>query len=121
MNRLIRTAVLPLTVSVALLASTNLLLTQGELSARPAWKKWQRDISQFDAELRQVVREAKVPEEEAFKKRFEKKSSGLEVVTDGYGGVIDFDAAEGTVQHVANERFSAYVSVSAPPIKSFSS
>ena len=52
-----------------------------------------------------MVREAKLPKEEALKKRFEEKSSGLEVVTDGYGGVVDFDAAEGTVQYVANERF----------------
>ena len=121
MNSSLRLAYWPLAVSGFLLASTSLLLAQEERPTRAVWKKWQRDISQFDAELRQVIREAKVPEEEALKKRFEQKSSGLEVVTDGYGGVIDSHAAEGTVEHVANERFSAYVSVSAPPIKSFSS
>ena len=107
MNSSLRLAYWPLAVSGFLLVSTNLLLAQEERPTRAVWKKWQRDISQFDAELRQVIREAKVPEEEALKKRFEGKSSGLEVVTDGYGGVVDFDAAEGTVQHVANERFGS--------------
>ena len=78
---------------------------QEERSARAVWKDWQRDISQFEAELRKVVREARVPEEASLKKRSDKKSGGLEVVTDGYGGIVDFDAAEGTVQFVANERF----------------
>jgi hypothetical protein len=98
MNSSLRLAYLPLAVSGVLLVSTNLLLAQGELSPRPVWKKWQRDISQFDAELRKVIGKAKVPEEEALKKRFEEKSSGLEVITDGYGGVVDFDAADGTIQ-----------------------
>ena len=39
------------------------------------------------------------------KKRFEKKSSGLEVITDGYGGVVDFNAAKGTIQYEASEKF----------------
>lgn len=101
-----RNAYWPLAVSGFLLVSTNLLLAQEERPTKAVWKKWQRDISQFDAELRQVIWEAKIPEEEALKKRFEEKSSGLEVVTDGYGGVVDFDAAEGTIQYVANERFA---------------
>ena len=84
---------------------TATTVAQEERPTRAVWKKWQRDISQFEVELRKVVSEAKLPKEEALKKRFEEKSSGLEVVTDGYGGVVDFDAAEGTVQYVANERF----------------
>ena len=33
----------------------------------PVWKKWQRDIGQFEAELRELAATAKVPEEEALK------------------------------------------------------
>ena len=58
MNRPMRNAYWPLAVSGFLLVSTNLLLAQEERPTRAVWKKWQRDISQFDAELRQVIREA---------------------------------------------------------------
>ena len=67
--------------------------------------KWTKDIARFDAGLRQLVATAKVPSEEELKKRLESKTGDLEIITDGYGGVVDFDAAEGTVQHVVNERF----------------
>lgn len=84
---------------------TATTVAQEERPARAVWKTWQRDISQFDAELRQVVRQTKMPEEASLRNRLDEKSGGLEVVTDGYGGVVDFDAAKGTVQYVANERF----------------
>jgi hypothetical protein len=106
MKRPISNACLPLTVSgILLVTGTSLSLAQGELSPRAVWKPWQRDISQFEAELRKLVSEARIPEEASLKKRLDENSGGLEVVTDGYGGVVDFDAAEGTVQDVANERF----------------
>lgn len=100
MNWLVRTTFLPL-----VLAWGFSTFAQEELPKRAVWKPWQRDISQFDAELRKVVSEAQVPAEESLKNRLAEMSGGLEVITDGYGGVVDFDAAEGTVQDVANERF----------------
>jgi len=106
MSCLFRMTYSPLVVTgILFFLCTAMTVAQEERPKRAVWKTWQRDISQFNAELRKVVGEAKVPEEEALKKRFEEKSSGLEVITDGYGGVVDFDAAEGTVQNVANERF----------------
>ena len=86
---------------------TSMAVAQEELPKRAVWKPWQRDISQFDADLRKVVGEAQIPEEESLKKRIEEKSGGLEVITDGYGGVVDFDAAQGTVQYLANDRFAS--------------
>ena len=106
MNCLFRMAYSPIVVTgILFFLWTATTVAQEELPKRAVWKDWQRDISQFHAELQKVVREAQVPEEEAFKKRLDEKSGGLEVVTDGYGGVVDFDAAEGTVQSVVNERF----------------
>ena len=108
MKRLISNICLPLTVSgVLLVMGTSLSLAQSELSPRPVWKPWQRDVSEFDAELRKVVSEARILEEESRKKQIDEKSGSLEVITDGYGGVVDFDAAQGTVQYEANERFAS--------------
>jgi hypothetical protein len=72
----------------------------------PVWKKWQRDIGDFNAELRDLSAKAKVPDEESLKKRMENESEGLEVITDGYGGVVDFNAAKGTVQYEATRKFA---------------
>ena len=71
----------------------------------PGRMTWQRDIAQFDAELRKLAATAKVPEEEPLKKRLESRTGEVEVITDGYGGVVDFNAAKGTVQHQVNEKF----------------
>jgi hypothetical protein len=68
----------------------------------PRWAKWQRNIVEFDAMLRKLVETADIPEEEGLKKRLESESGWVEVITDGYGGVVDFNAAKGTSQHEAN-------------------
>lgn len=68
----------------------------------PRWAKWQKDIVHFDAMLRRLVETADIPEEEEFKKRLESDSGWVEVITDGYGGVVDFNAAKGTIQYKAN-------------------
>jgi hypothetical protein len=67
--------------------------------------KWTEDIARFDAGLRQLAATAKVPGEEELKKRLESKTGDLEIITDGYGGVVDFNAAKGTVQYEASELF----------------
>ncbi|QTN32653.1 hypothetical protein HZ994_10020 [Akkermansiaceae bacterium] len=69
----------------------------------PVWKDWQRDIARFDAILRKLVETADIPKEEEFKKRLEGESGWVEVITDGYGGVVDFNAAKGTIQYEASE------------------
>lgn len=69
----------------------------------PVWKDWQRDIDKFDAKLRKLVETADIPKEEEFKKRLESESGWVEVITDGYGGVVDFNAARGTIQYEASE------------------
>ena len=46
-----------------------------------------------------------MPERKALERRLGEEPSDLEVVTDGYGGVVDFNAARDTVQYVANEMF----------------
>jgi len=66
-------------------------------------KPWQKDVHRFESELRKLVARARIPEQKALKKRIEEKSGELEVITDGYGGVVDFNAADGSVQYVANE------------------
>jgi len=68
----------------------------------PIWAKWQRDVVQFNAMLQKLVETADIPEEEEFKKRLESESGWVEVITDGYGGVVDFNAAKGTIQYEAN-------------------
>ena len=102
----------------ALLVTTNTVAgpDAGEASAQPpiddrrdksvrynaVWKKWQKEIAHFDAKLRKLVEEANIPGEEEFKRRLESESGWVEVITDGYGGVVDFNAAKGTIQHEAN-------------------
>lgn len=68
----------------------------------PAWSSWQRDVAQFDAMLQRFVETADIPEQQEFKRRHESESDWVEVITDGYGGVVDFNAAKGTVQDEAN-------------------
>ena len=69
----------------------------------PVWKDWQRDIATFDARLRKLVETASIPKEEEFRRRLESESGWVEVITDGYGGVVDFNAAKGTIQYEASE------------------
>ncbi len=67
------------------------------------WHKWQRDIVHFNAMLQKLAETADIPEEGDFKKRIKSKSGWVEVITDGYGGVVDFNAAQGTIQYEANK------------------
>jgi len=68
--------------------------------------KWAKDIARFDAGLRNLAEKADLPEEEDLKKRLESRTGEVEVITDGYGGVVDFNAAKGTVQYEASKRFA---------------
>jgi hypothetical protein len=92
MNCSFRTTLLSLALTGTLSCLwTATTVAQEERPTRGVWRKWQRDISQFDAELRKVVGEARIPEEASLKKRIEEKSGGLEVITDGFGSVVDFE------------------------------
>ena len=79
--------------------------SQGEKEPAEEEKKWQTDIVQFEKELRRIVATAKMPEEADFIARLKRKEGDIEVITDGGGGVVDFAAAKGTVQHVATKTF----------------
>lgn len=68
----------------------------------PIWAKWQKDIVHFDVMLRKLLETADIPEKEGFKKRLESESGWVEVITDGYGGIVDFNPAKGTIQFEAN-------------------
>ncbi len=105
MNNFLRNASLLLTVAGMLfLIGTNLAFAQREPRPKPEpLAAWQTDINRFERELRRVVAEAQVPERNALERRLQNESGGVEVITDGYGGVVDFNAAKGTVQYVANE------------------
>lgn len=61
--------------------------------------KWTRDIDRFAAGLQELAATAKVPDEEDLLKRLENGTGEVEVITDGYGGVVDFKVAKGTVQY----------------------
>jgi hypothetical protein len=67
------------------------------------WYKWQRDIVHFNAMLQKLAETADTPEEGDFKKRIKSKSGWVELITDGGGGVVDFNAAQGTIQYEANK------------------
>ncbi|MEO1832649.1 MAG: hypothetical protein ABGZ08_08960, partial [Akkermansiaceae bacterium] len=67
------------------------------------WNKWQKNIVHFNGMLETLAKTANLPQEDDLKRRIESKSDWLEVITDGYGGVVDFNAAPGTIQHEANK------------------
>jgi len=92
-------------LAVLLSFSTTMSLSAQE-EGKQGWKKWQRDLVLFHADLRKLVQEARVPAEEEFRKRLKQKERDLEVITDGGGGVVDFKAAEGTIQQVASKVYS---------------
>ena len=71
------------------------------------WHKWQRDIVHFNAMLQKLAETTDIPEEGDFKKRIKSKSGWVEVITDGGGGVVDFNAAQGTIQYAANNMIGA--------------
>lgn len=104
MDRFQKTVALPLLVIVMLLLiGSGSARAQSEFRAVPRpLDPWQTDIYRFERELRRIVSEAQIPERTTFEKKLEKSSRDLEVITDGYGGVVDFNAAEGIVQYVAN-------------------
>ena len=105
MNNCQKTSSLPLSVAgILLLIGTGSALAQREPQPKPApLAAWQTDINRFESELQRLVSEAQVPELSALERRFKDESGGVEAVADGYGGVVDFNAAKGTVQYVANE------------------
>jgi hypothetical protein len=105
MNNFQKTASLPLSVvGILLLIWTDSALAQHEPRPKPApLAAWQTDINRFESQLRRLVAKARVPERKSLERRLREKSSDLEVITDGYGGVVDFNAAKDTVQYVANE------------------
>ena len=100
------------TASAVALAATVLCweattpLAQEEHQTKAVRKNWQRSIGQFSAELRSLVAESSIPAEKELKDRLDRRDGTLEVITDGYGGVVDFNAAKGTVQYEATERFA---------------
>ncbi|MCH1419127.1 MAG: hypothetical protein L7W40_02395 [Akkermansiaceae bacterium] len=67
------------------------------------WNKWQKNIVHFNGMLETLAKTANLPQEDDLKRRIESKSDWLEVITDGYGGVVDFNAAPGTIQYEANK------------------
>jgi hypothetical protein len=58
------------------------------------------------AELRSLAAAAEIPERKALMDRLHEKDGALELISDGYGGLVDFNAAKGTVQDAATKRFA---------------
>lgn len=86
------------------LMTPGLVRGQAEFRAVPRpLAPWQTDIRRFEGELRRIVAEARVPQRATFERQLKESSGDLEIITDGYGGVVDFDATQGTVQYVANK------------------
>lgn len=105
MNRIRKTLFFSLRFACFLnLIGIGAVCAQDEMRPVPLpLEPWQKDVHHFESELRKLMARARIPEQKALEKRIEEKSGDLEVITDGYGGVVDFNAAEGTVQYVANE------------------
>ena len=68
-----------------------------------AEQAWQTDLSALDAYLKQLTEEARTPTEQEFKARFKNTPRDLTVITDGGGGVVDFNPGVDTVQFRVNE------------------
>jgi len=71
------------------------------------WKPWQKEISEFINQLKKISQTAQIPTLQEFRKRLQDSNGETEIITDGYGGIVDFGATKGTIQYLTNNTFGS--------------
>lgn len=93
-------------LSLLLTLGASLSLAQDTAPAKDVRLNWQDDIIAFATELDKLSRETRVPAIAIYEKRLKEQAEDVAVITDGAGGVVDFDARKGSPQFEASKRFS---------------
>lgn len=79
------------------------------LGSGPAYSqgavKWTGDLATFQSDLRRVAEASKIPDQKGLLKRLEGERPDVELLTAGCDGLVDFNAAAGTVQQVVSQGY----------------